>query len=51
MNKFKSSAIKILKDSGEPLHYKEITRLALEAGLLDTNGKTPESSMNAQLIT
>ncbi|KAA2219903.1 winged helix-turn-helix domain-containing protein [Maribacter flavus] len=51
MNRFKSSALKILKDSGKPLHYKEITRLALEAGILETNGNTPESSMNAQLIT
>lgn len=51
MNKFKSSALKILKESGKPLHYKEITRLALEKGFLKTDGKTPESSMNAQLIT
>ena len=49
MNKFKNAAIEVLKDAKKPLHYKEITRLALEKGLLETNGKTPEASMNAQL--
>lgn len=51
MNKFKNAAIQILTESKAPLHYREITRLALEQGLLETDGKTPEASMNAQLIT
>lgn len=50
MNKFKQAAIVVLERCKKPLHYKEITRLALEQGLLETDGKTPESSMNAQII-
>ncbi len=49
MNKYKKAAIKILQEVKKPLHYKEITRLALEKGILETDGKTPEASMNAQL--
>lgn len=49
MNKFKESAKKVLKDAKQPLHYREITRLAIESGYLETDGKTPEASMNAQL--
>lgn len=50
MNTFKQSAIEILKKSKEPLHYSEITRLALESGLLETEGATPEATMNAQIV-
>ncbi|HBU11046.1 MAG: hypothetical protein US57_C0001G0036 [Candidatus Moranbacteria bacterium GW2011_GWC2_37_73] len=50
MNKFKTSAIEILKQEGKPLHYKDITRLALEKGILETEGATPDSSMNSQII-
>ena len=50
MNKFKTSAIEILKQEKKPLHYKEITRLALETGILETEGATPNASMNAQII-
>lgn len=50
MNKFRISALKILTHNKRPLHYKEITRLALEKGILVTNGATPERSMNAQII-
>lgn len=49
MNTFKQSAIEILKKAKKPLHYKEITRLALESGILETEGATPESSMNVQI--
>lgn len=51
MNNFKSAAIAILEQSKTPLHYKAITRLALEQGLLHTEGKTPDATMNAQLVT
>jgi hypothetical protein len=51
MNKFKNAAIEILKEAGKPLHYKEITKRALEKGILESEGKTPDASMNAQLIT
>ncbi|OGH18346.1 MAG: hypothetical protein A3F31_00535 [Candidatus Levybacteria bacterium RIFCSPHIGHO2_12_FULL_38_12] len=51
MNKFKTAAISILTEVNKPLHYKEITRLALEKGVLETEGATPDASMNAQIIT
>jgi len=50
MNKFKEAAKQILAEQKKPLHYREITRLALEQGILETDGKTPESSMSSQLI-
>jgi len=50
MNKFKTSAITVLTEAGKPLHYKEITRLALEKGILETEGATPDASMNAQIV-
>lgn len=49
MNKFKTSAIAVLQQVKTPLHSKEITRLAIEKGLLETEGATPDASMNAQL--
>lgn len=51
MNKFKNAAIQILSEVKKPLHYKEITRLALDKGILETEGATPDSSMNSQIIT
>jgi hypothetical protein len=33
------------------MHYKDITRTALEKGWLVTEGKTPESTMYAQILT
>jgi Holliday junction resolvase len=49
MNTFKQSAIEILKKAKKPLNYYEITRLALESGILETEGATPEATMRAQL--
>lgn len=51
MNTFKEAAIEILKNAGTPLHYKEITRLALDHGLLKSQGSTPEQTMYAILST
>jgi CRISPR/Cas system-associated exonuclease Cas4 (RecB family) len=51
MNKYRTAAIKILADAKKPLHYKEITKLALEQGILETEGATPDASMNSQIIT
>jgi hypothetical protein len=51
MNKFRTAAMEILTEVRTPLHYKEITRLALEKGILETEGATPDQSMNAQIIT
>ena len=39
----------ILKQERRPLHYKEITKLAQERGLLQTEGQTPAASMGASL--
>ncbi len=50
MNKYKAAAIEVLKKSKEPLHYKEITKRALEMGILETSGATPDQSMGAQLF-
>lgn len=50
MNKFLSSALAILSEIRTPLHYKEITSLALEKGILETEGATPDATMNAQII-
>ena len=50
MNSFKDIAYQILKEAGKPLHSKKITKIALSRGWLKTAGKTPEATMNAQLI-
>jgi hypothetical protein len=50
MNTFKEIAHQILKESGKPLRYKDITKIALERGWLKTAGKTPDATMNAQLV-
>src|SRR3989338_7878883 len=50
MNSFKDIAYQILKEAGKSLHSKEITKIALERGWLKTAGKTPEATMNAQLL-
>ena len=49
MNKFKTAAIEVLAKAKKPLHYKDITRVALERGILETEGATPDASMIAQL--
>ncbi|MBQ4802358.1 winged helix-turn-helix domain-containing protein [Aquimarina sp. MMG015] len=51
MNKFKIAAVKVLEEAKQPLHYVKITEMALDKGWLETEGKTPAASMNAQLIT
>ncbi len=49
VNTFKGVAYEILKEAGKPLHYEEITKIALQKGWLKTAGKTPEATMSAQL--
>ena len=46
---FKGIAYKILHEAGKPMHSRDITRIALEMGL-GTGGRTPEATMNAQLV-
>jgi hypothetical protein len=49
---FLEAALAILeREPGKPLHYKEITRLALEQGLVTTEGNTPDATMGAQLYS
>lgn len=48
---FKDAAYEILKEAGKPLHYNEITDLALSKGSLETSGKTPHATMGALLYT
>jgi restriction system protein len=43
------AALKVLQDAGTPLHYRDITKRVLSAGLWSTDGKTPEATINAQL--
>lgn len=50
MNSFKDIAYQILEEVNKPLHSKEITKIALKRSWLKTAGKTPEATMNAQLI-
>jgi len=49
MTSFKLAAVKVLRDAKEPLHYKEITKRALEEALIETSGATPERTMNTQI--
>ena len=42
-----TAAIQVLKEAGEPLHYKEITQRILDQGLWSTKGATPEATVNA----
>ncbi len=46
---FLAAAEKTLADAGEPMHYRDITRTALDGGFLVTQGKTPEATLNAQI--
>ncbi|MHB1011044.1 MAG: restriction endonuclease [Propionibacteriaceae bacterium] len=46
---FKDVAAKILESAEEPLTAQEIVDLAMQDGLLMTDGKTPEATMAAQL--
>jgi restriction system protein len=50
---FADAAAQILKEfgNGTPMHYREITRLALKQGLIATTGKTPESTLYAVVLT
>src|SRR5947209_5372714 len=43
------AAEKVLQAAGSPLHYREITQRILQQGLWQTDGKTPEATINARL--
>ncbi len=44
-----AAAVRVLRDQGRPMTTSEITRLALERGLIAPRGKTPEAKMRARL--
>ena len=46
---FKKAALEILKKVNKPLTPKEITDIAVQEGLIETTGETPEATMGAQL--
>ncbi|NPV58931.1 MAG: hypothetical protein HPY75_04620 [Actinobacteria bacterium] len=49
---FFEAAKKVLEESGgKPMHYKDITRTAMEKGYLESSGLTPEQTLAAQLYT
>ena len=50
---FTDAAERVLEEFGNkrPMHYRAITEKALEMGWLSTQGKTPEATMYAQIIT
>jgi hypothetical protein len=41
----------ILTQSRQPLHYAEITRRALDQGLIEPTGRTPDATMGSRLYT
>ena len=45
------AAYEVLCETGKPLHYVELTDRILGSGLWQTNGKTPEMTLNAQIST
>jgi hypothetical protein len=46
---FIEAAAEVLRQAGKPLHYKEITELAIASNLLSHVGKTPEVTMSHRL--
>ena len=46
---FKAAAREVLKEIGHPLHYSDITEIALESGYLWSAGRTPQNTMRARL--
>jgi restriction endonuclease Mrr len=46
---FTEAALLVLRLTGKPLHYKEITDVAIERSLLSHVGKNPEVTMGARL--
>lgn len=46
---FKEAARVVLGEVGHPLHYGDITEIALESGYLESTGRTPQNTMRARL--
>src|SRR5579859_2409731 len=46
---FIEAAAEVLRKAGKPLHYREITELAIAGNMLSHVGKTPEVTMSHRL--
>jgi restriction system protein len=46
---FKAAAREVLSEVGHPLHYSDITEIALHSGYLKSAGRTPQNTMRARL--
>ena len=46
---FKAAAREVLDEIGHPLHYTDITEIALQSGYLQSAGHTPQNTMRARL--
>ena len=45
------AAYSLLQEAGKPLHYRDLTRAAIERKLIEPEGATPEATMNARLAS
>ncbi len=45
---FKAAAREVLREVGHPLHYTDITEIALESGYLESTGRTPQNTMRTR---
>ena len=46
---FKAAAREVLREVGRPVHYTDITEIALEGGYLKSAGRTPHNTTRARL--
>ena len=46
---YKAAAHEVLSEVGHPLHYSDITEIALQSGYLKSSGRTPQNTMRARL--
>ena len=45
------AAYEVLLESGEPLHYREITKRMIESGRWASDGRTPSNTVNSAIVT
>ncbi|MBA3388048.1 MAG: winged helix-turn-helix domain-containing protein [Actinomycetota bacterium] len=46
---FKTAAREVLREVGHPLHYTDITEIAIQSGYLESAGRTPHNTMRARI--
>lgn len=44
------AAYEVLLESGEPLHYREITKRMIESGRWTSDGRTPSNTVNSAIV-